>query len=137
MKKSSATLAAFIFALLGAIHVYWAKGGGFGSAAVIPERDGKPAFTPGPAATLAVAGGLFAACAVMVDRSGSVRLMPRRLSRLGSLTLALIFAGRAVGNFSTVGFSKGERGTKFATLDDRVYSPLCALLSALSLGASL
>ncbi len=137
MRKSCATLAAFIFMALGAIHVYWATGDRFGAAAVIPERAGRPSFTPGPKSTLAVAGGLFAASAVMVDRSGSVRLMPGKVSRLGTLTLALLFAGRAIGNFSTVGFTKRVRGTKFATLDDRVYSPLCALLSALSLGASL
>jgi hypothetical protein len=35
-----------------------------------------------------------------------------------------------VGEFKYVGFFKRVRGTRFATLDTLVYSPLCLLLAA-------
>ena len=34
------------------------------------------------------------------------------------------------GNFRLVGFFKKVRGTRFATLDTRYYSPLCLFLAA-------
>ena len=35
-----------------------------------------------------------------------------------------------MGDFRTVGFFKKVRATRFAQLDSRIYSPLCAVLSA-------
>jgi hypothetical protein len=37
---------------------------------------------------------------------------------------------RAVGDFRYVGFFKRVRDSRFATLDTRVYSPLCFVLAA-------
>ena len=136
LSRLCAGINAAIFAALGALHVYWAAGGQSGKAVTVPERGGRPAFDPGPPMTLAVAGGLFAACGVVLTRAGSLRLMPAHISRLGAVVLALLFAARAIGNFSTVGFSKRVRGTSFATWDDRLFSPLCGLVSSLSFGAS-
>ena len=55
---------AAILAVLAAIHVYWAVGGKWGAAQVFPKLEGKPAFRPGPAPTLAVAGLLLFACLI-------------------------------------------------------------------------
>jgi hypothetical protein len=47
-----------------------------------------------------------------------------------SYALALGLAARAVGEFKYVGFFKRVRGSRFATLDTWIYSPLCLLLAA-------
>ena len=136
MRRRCAGLAATIFAVLGAIHIYWAAGGRVGRHVAIPERAGTKAFEPGPGMTQAVAAGLFAASGVMLTRAGTVRLLPVPVAKLGASVLALLFAARAIGDFNLVGFSKRTRGTTFATWDDRLFSPLCAVLSVLCLGAS-
>lgn len=46
-----------------------------------------------------------------------------------SYALAVGLLARAVGEFKYLGFFKRVRGTKFATLDTLVYSPLCLLLA--------
>jgi hypothetical protein len=45
---------------------------------------------------------------------------------LGAVALALF--ARAVGDFRLVGFFKRVKGSVFARMDSRVYSPLCVLL---------
>ncbi len=46
-----------------------------------------------------------------------------------SFALAAGLLARAVGEFKYVGFFKRVRGSRFATLDTLVYSPLCLLLA--------
>ncbi len=116
---------------LSALHVYWALGGRFSSAAAVPEVHGAPAFTPGPVATLAVALLLMAAALVCAGEGELGGIPKSGLTRLGVWVLAVLFALRAVGDFRLVGFFKRVRGTRFAVLDSRVYSPLCAAISAL------
>jgi hypothetical protein len=67
---------------------------------------------------------LVAATAGMV----SIGLPSVVLSGL-SYALALGLLARAVGEFKYVGFFKSVRGSRFATLDTLVYSPLCILLA--------
>jgi len=55
-------------------------------------------------------------------------LPPAVLSWL-SCALALGLFMRAVGEFKCVGFFQRVRGSRFATLDTLVYSPLCLLLA--------
>jgi hypothetical protein len=45
--------------------------------------------------------------------------------RVLGYALALLFLARAIGDFRLVGFFKRLRGTRFASLDTRYYSPLC------------
>ncbi|OAI38789.1 hypothetical protein AYO38_09020 [bacterium SCGC AG-212-C10] len=113
-----------------AVHVYWARGGQRGSAAAVPEVHGKPVFTPGAAATFTVAGALaIAALTTLIAVLQSGAEHRANWPRLGSAVLALVFGARAVGNFRTVGFSKKLKGTRFATLDTYVYSPICAVIA--------
>ena len=123
---------AVVLALLAALHLYWGAGGHKGSLAAIPEREGKPLFTPGPLACVAVAlllslAGLFGLGAVGVL---DLRALPQPLMRAGAGLAGAVLLLRAVGDFRWVGFFKRRTGTRFAALDDRVYSPLCLALGA-------
>ncbi|WP_257462250.1 DUF3995 domain-containing protein [Archangium lipolyticum] len=123
-----------VFLLLSLLHVYWAFGGRWAASAVLPEEEGARAFTPSPAMTLGVAGLLLAAAAVMLLRGALASLVQDTmlwgLVTLGTWVLAGVFGVRAVGEFRQVGFFKRVRGTRFATWDTWLYSPLCAALSA-------
>ncbi len=125
-----ARILAVIFVILGLLHVYWAMGGGWGASAAIPEKAGKPLFKPGPAATLAVALLLIAAALVTLGRAHLIHLgMPAVIWRVGIWVLFAVFLVRAIGDFHHVGFFKRNRGTPFARLDSRLFSPLCLVLS--------
>ena len=118
-----------IFTALGLLHLYWLFRGGKGLAGVVPEVEGRPAFRPGPVATLAVAAALLAAAGIVLWRGGWIEPAgPAFIPRAGTWTLAGVFLARAVGDFRLVGFFKKTRGSQFARLDDRIYSPLCLLL---------
>jgi hypothetical protein len=126
-----ALLLAAAFAALAALHVAWAASGAPAGAAVPARADGAPLFRPGRAATLAVALALGAAAALVLARAGLVAWpVPAGLTRAGTWALAAALGLRVVGEFRYVGLFKRERGTRFARLDTRVYTPLCAALAA-------
>lgn len=111
--------------VLGALHVRWSLGGRGIPARVLPERPGKdPVPHPTPGMTLLVAAALGAAgfaVAGFIVVGGS-------LLRVVVLGLALVFAARAVGDFTYVGIFKRVRGTEFARYDAALYTPLCLAL---------
>jgi hypothetical protein len=117
-------------ALLGLIHIYWAAGGRLGRSVAVPERQGRPLFRPTPISTLGVAGGLFAAAALVLARLGIVgTLVPDRWTFRATWLLTTLFALRAVGDLRYVGLFKRVRGTPFARWDTRLFTPLCLLLA--------
>ncbi len=123
-------LAAATLALIGGLHVFWALGGKLGGAAAVPERDGAPLFRPSRGATLLVAGALFAGATLLLAQIGLAAIgLPPMLVRVACWGLAFVFAARAVGDVRWVGLFKRERGTRFARLDTRVFTPLCLLLA--------
>jgi hypothetical protein len=118
---------ATVFALLGAIHVYWAMGprGTEGSSAV-PQVDGVAAFQPTVAGTFAVAAALFFAAGLVATTGGLLPIpMPRIILLIGCVGLGVILVGRAIGDFRLVGFFKRVTGSAFARRDTLAYSPLC------------
>ncbi|MEQ1538030.1 MAG: DUF3995 domain-containing protein [Sphingorhabdus sp.] len=119
-----------IFALLGALHIYWLLGGKVGINSAIPEIDGEAAFAPPMWATAAVALGLFS-CAWLV--AALLEFLPSPVGsailRPVAYLLAAVFALRAIGDFNLVGFTKRQRGSRFARLDTLLYSPLCLVLA--------
>lgn len=128
-------LAVAILASLGLLHLYWAAKGSRSSAAVIPEVGGRPAFTPTPLATLAVAALLLTAALLALGRLadwGSPRYTWP--FTVGTWGVATVFLLRAIGNFGTVGFFKRVRGTTFARWDTRLFSPLCLGLALALIG---
>ncbi|MGH8173586.1 MAG: DUF3995 domain-containing protein [Rhodanobacteraceae bacterium] len=102
-----------------------------GESAAVPSVDGKPVFVPSAPGTVAI-GVALTLCAVLVaGTAGLISLgVPIVVLRWLCSALALGLAARAVGDFRYVGFFKRVRGSKFATFDTFVYSPLCVLLGA-------
>ena len=128
-----AWIAAAVFAVLSAMHVYWAALGTSGSVAV-PEVNGRPAFVPGRGVTVLVAVALAAASLVVLARVGVVLPgLPTWLTRAAAGVLGATFVLRAIGERNLVGFFKRVHGTAFARWDTWLFSPLCLTLGAASL----
>lgn len=123
--------------LLSGLHVYWARGGRWGLEAAIPVVDGRPAFQPGVAATLAVAALLFIAAILVAGRLARVESPGARVFSWGPWGVAAAFFLRAVGDFRLLGFFKRASNTKFAEWDSKLFSPLCLILALLTLSAIL
>lgn len=110
------------------LHMYWAAGGNALRDAVVPTtRDGgDQTFSPGPVATLAVAGlliGFAGLLTITVGDLGPASWDPpivRWLIIAGIVVLAL----RAVGDGRYAGFSKKHRSSRFGRMDDLYYTPL-------------
>ena len=119
-----------VFILLALWHFYMAAAPASGRSGAVPTVEGKPLFTPSVKSTLAVGVVLLLFAALVAATSGvlSVEPSPSILKWL-SYGLAVGLLGRAIGEFNHVGFFKRNRGSRFATLDTFVYSPLCLLLS--------
>lgn len=138
MSLLSAKASIAILVVIAALHFYWALGGTFGKDVAIPERNGRPLWSPSALTTFAV-GCLLAFAAVLIAMraglllSGFLGPVPRFATR----GLALVFASRAIGDFRYVGFFKRVRGTRFARFDTALYSPLCCLLALLIAAAAL
>ena len=131
MRNFVALLLCAVFLGLSLWHVYMALRPPSGANGAIPSEGGAPLFAPSPRSTFAVAVvlALFAALVAATAGFFSVGLPPVVLTWL-AYALALGLLARAVGEFKYVGFFKRVRGSKFATLDTFLYSPLCLLLSA-------
>jgi Protein of unknown function (DUF3995) len=120
-----AWIVASVLGAIAAVHLYWACGGRRGANGAVPERDGQPLFRPGAAATLVVAGLLLVASLLVLARAGlTPGVVPPVVSRWGTWGVAAVLTARAVGDFNYLGFFKRRRGTLFARLDTRFYSPL-------------
>ena len=125
---------ASVLAGLAALHLYWAARGGSGAAVVPGARDGTPLFVPSAASTVAVAAALLLAAWIVAVSGGlAARIGPRPLHLAGVWGVGLVLVARAVGDFRYVGLFKRVRGTPFATLDDRLYTPLVVLLALATL----
>ncbi len=121
-----------VFVVLALWHFYMAfRGLPGGESATVPSLEGKPLFVPSARSTVAVGVVLVLFAGLVAATSGmlSLAVSPRVLAWL-SYALALGLFARAVGEFKYVGFFKRVRGTRFATMDTLLYSPLCLLLSA-------
>lgn len=131
MNNSLALILCLAFVVLALWHFYMALLPQSGKSGAVPSIEGKPLFIPSRRGTalvgvaLAMFGGLVAATSGII----SVDLSHAVLSWL-SYALATGLIVRAVGEFKYVGFFKRVRGSKFATLDTFVYSPLCLLLGS-------
>lgn len=127
-----------VLGALALLHVYRGVAG-VGGGVAIPEVEGRPLFVPSRLSCFAVAAALALAALLVLWRGGHVALpLPGVVSTLGSAGVGIAFVLRAIGDFRLVGFSKKIRGTRFATWDTRLFSPLslaigcCSLLVAFS-----
>ncbi|SDH94916.1 Protein of unknown function [Pseudomonas benzenivorans] len=119
-----------LFTVLGGWHFYWAFGGRLAASAAIPEVDGRPTFTPSGFATVLVGLALVACAALIAATAGLLPVpVPGRILAWLCYALAFVLGARAIGDFRLVGFFKRVRGSRFASLDTFVYSPLCLALA--------
>jgi hypothetical protein len=123
-----------VFGALAALHVYWAargSSGADGGGAVPTRSDGTPLFRPGRVSTLAVAAALGIAALVVLGRSGVMAPRgPVWIYRAGAWTVGAVLLLRTIGDFRYVGLFKRQRDSRFAMLDTRYFTPLCAALAA-------
>jgi hypothetical protein len=119
-----------VFVVLSAWHVFMALAPAAGRSGAVPSVEGRPLFVPSRRATLAVAAGLLLFALLVAATAGLLDLgMSRPLLAWLCYALAAGLLGRAIGEFRYVGFFKRVRGSRFATLDTLLYSPLCLVLS--------
>jgi hypothetical protein len=125
-----------IFLVLSGVHFYWLLGGKWGLGSAIPTNlNGRPLIQPGPLATLAVAVGLLFMGLATLLRGGLLQFdwLSNRVGEWAVWGVAVVFLLRAVGDFKYVGFFKKEKGSLFARMDTRYYSPLCLAIGCLSI----
>lgn len=134
----ASAVVAGILAAIAALHVYWGIVGVRGRSAALPEVDGRPVFVPTRAACFGVAAALAVAACVLLAKGGHLALPGTRwLGTAGSATVGVVLVARAIGDFRYVGFFKRVRGSRFATLDSLLFSPLCLTLGAGALWVAL
>ena len=119
-----------IFALLAAWHFVMAAMPSRSNSGAVPSVGGKALFTPSRASTVAVGALLLLFAALLAATAGIVQTGLSRNVLAGlSYALAAGLLARGIGDFKYLGLFKRVRGSKFATLDSVVYSPLCLLLA--------
>ena len=127
--KQLPLLLASVVAGLGALHVYWAVRGVSRTSIALPEADGKPLFIPGRRLTLLVGLVLISAAYVALSRGGVVNpASTGSLTHWVAVAWGVVFVARSIGEFRYVGFFKTVRGSRFASWDTHVFSPLSLLM---------
>lgn len=122
-------IVALVLLALSLLHVYWMAGGRWGAEAVVPMTEGQPLFVPGPGGTFVVAVLLAFAAQFIAQRGGSgPALMPAWMAHAGTWVIGIVFLLRAIGDFRYAGFFKRVRGSCFAELDTKYFSPLVLVL---------
>jgi hypothetical protein len=130
MNTAVAIAVCAIFLVLALWHFRMAFAPAAGESGAVPSVDGKPLFVPSRRATVAVGIALLSFAALVAATAGWLPLaLPRMVLVWLSYGLALGLLVRAIGEFKYLGFFKRVRGSRFATLDTLVYSPLCLLLA--------
>jgi hypothetical protein len=126
---------AMVFVAIAAIHVYWAAGGRWPGTdeeslvqTVMGGQPGTP--MPGSAQCLGVVAVLLLAAVLVLGVGGLVSLpLPARALRWAAMLLGGVFALRGAGGLFEARFRPFIRGSRYARLNVRLYSPLCLLLS--------
>jgi len=125
---------AIVLTGLALVHLYWALGGRRALSSALPSRsDGGVVFRPGRVITFGVAASLMLFAALIVQTLRIDGGYPRALVGIG----ILILVARAVGDGRYLGFTKRIRGTRFAQLDDRYFTPVVVFLALGSVAALL
>jgi hypothetical protein len=119
-----------VFVALAIWHIGMVMWPTLGESAAVPSIEGKPLFVPSRKNTIAVAIALLLFAGLVAATAGVLSVgLPRVALSWLSFGLALGLLARGIGEFKYVGLFKRVRGSRFATLDTWVYSPLCLLLA--------
>ncbi|WP_052666384.1 DUF3995 domain-containing protein [Nitriliruptor alkaliphilus] len=126
---SLAVAAAVLAAGAAAVHVVWATGrAATSAAAALPTTPdgGSVLGRPSPTTTIAVA---LALATYAITLAALVFWPSLPLVRLAVVGAVVILVLRAAGDGRYVGFSKRVRATRFARLDDALYTPIVTSLA--------
>jgi len=126
-------LLSLIFLVLSILHLNWALGGKWGLNAALPSNpDGEKLFKPTKGLTL-----LVAIVLLLISLNYFINPEPGNpknwIFSYSRIIIPVIFLVRAIGDFKFVGFFKKVKGTKFAEMDTKYYSPLCLIIAILGL----
>ncbi len=120
-----------IFTSIAILHLYWAFGGKWVGASVIPSKvNSELAFAPTKFATSIVAMGVLIFAIISFVNSCAIKIP--FLTTINWF-ITLLFFIRFIGDFNYVGITKKIKGTEFSRNDSLFYSPLCLLISINSL----
>lgn len=129
MRRLPGLLLAIIFAGLSLIHFYWALGGSWGLAGVLPTNEqGSRVLAPGAIGSAVVGAGLLLFSLFYLLGNSPKTKLPPLAKTIAAWVIPLIFVLRAIGDFQYVGFFKQITGTQFAQLDTLYFSPLCLFI---------
>src|SRR3954468_14737035 len=120
-----------VFVALALWHFYMAAMPASRESGAVPSVEGKPLFVPSAMATVAVGVALLLCAALVAGTAGLLPPgIPAFVLRWLCYALALGLFARAGGEFKYLGLFKRVGGSRFATMDTFVSSPLCLLLGA-------
>ena len=121
------------FLCLAILHFHWAIGGTWGLSNALPTKaDGQKVIKPSRFATLIIAAGLlFFAFFYFINPEEN---NPKNwIFDYGRIIIPLIFLLRVIGDFKYVGLFKKEKGSAFAKMDSKYYTPISAAIAGLGL----
>lgn len=133
----AAAVVCILLSAIASLHLYWAAGGRWGTAFVIPTLpsastgQGQRVFVPGAAATCAISVLLFAAALLLGAQSGLLPISAAdgTVIRWACACCGVVFTLRVIGDFNYFGLFKKVRRTSFALYDTLLFTPLCLLFS--------
>ncbi|MEL7124301.1 MAG: DUF3995 domain-containing protein [Bacteroidota bacterium] len=134
-----AILNSLIFFVLGGIHFYWALGGKGGLEQAVPKaftsrftnEETKKTYS---FVTFLVGLGLTSFGVILLSNTPFLNAFDDLLPiKALTITIAIVFLLRAVGDFRYVGFFSKDTDGVFVWWDQRLYSPLCLYLGTTSL----
>jgi hypothetical protein len=143
---AACSVAAVMLGLAG-LHLSWVLGStwparnGQGLALLVVGTTAGSRAMPSRALTVVVALALMGGAAWVLGATGAATALgsswagAQAVSRVGGWAVAFLFAVRGLGGFFEKFFRSSVRGTPYAVWNERLYSPLCLVLSALLAGA--
>ncbi len=125
-----AILNAAIFLILGVLHFYWALGFNWALDVAVPSNtNGEKILHPSATASTVVGIGLSVMAAIHLANARLWHNEFPQVIKYATLTMAIVFLLRTIGDFKWVGLFKKVKNTPFAKNDTRYYVPLCLFLS--------
>ena len=129
---TSSFIVSIIFTFLSFVHLYWAISGGVPNDYVIPKVNNKKIFSPTRSILLGIGIGFQIFAFTILGHIG-VFEFPFLVDffKYGTWGIAILFFGRAVGDFKHFGIFKKVKNTKFAYWDTNAYIPISLFITAL------
>ena len=129
-------IAGLIVFFLAVIHFYWAFGGTWGIASVLPTNLNEDKMLKPSWFASVLVGVILLFVALLYEIEVAVvskTIFPKFIVNNGLYAVGGVFILRAIGDFKYVGFFKRIKGTLFAKNDTKYFSPLCLFLGIIAI----